>query len=83
MEAGKSFVQDEVEDLDEQPLVRHRSRRMSSGSVESAKDVEVIDDSPQLSPRLPNRSTSPERNGNAFHSEDVCFFYFVDYQFMV
>ena len=76
-------MQDEVDDLDEQPLVRHRSRRMSSGSVESAKDVEVIDDSPQLSPRLPNRSISPERNGNAFHSEDVCFFYFVDYQFTV
>lgn len=74
MEAGRSFIQDEVEDLDDQPLVRHRSRRMSSGSAESAKEVEVVEDSPPSSPRQPDRGASPVRNGDAFHSQDVCFF---------
>ncbi|XP_062074210.1 plant UBX domain-containing protein 8 [Humulus lupulus] len=70
LEAGSSFIQDETEDLEEQPLVRHRSRRMSSGSVESAQEVGVVEASPPLSPRQPIRSTSPQRNGEAFQSDD-------------
>ena len=74
MEPGSSLTQDELEDLEEQPLVRHRSRRMSSGSVESVQEVEVVEASPPLSPRQPNRNTSPQRDGDAFHSDDVCYF---------
>lgn len=74
MEAGRSLIQDEIEDSDEQPLVRNRSRQMSSGSGESAKEVGVVEASPPLSPRQPNSGTSPVRNGDAFPSEVVCSF---------
>ncbi|PON46235.1 UBX domain-containing protein [Trema orientale] len=70
LEAGSSFIQDETDDLEEQPLVRHRSRRMSSGSVESAQEVGVVEASPPLSPIQPSRGASPQHNGDAFHSDD-------------
>ncbi|KAK2664653.1 hypothetical protein Ddye_003227 [Dipteronia dyeriana] len=68
--AGSSSIQDEVEDVEEPPLVRHRSRHMSSGSVESSKEVEVIEDSPPSSPRQHDISNHPQHNGNAFPSDE-------------
>ncbi|GMN32304.1 hypothetical protein TIFTF001_003600 [Ficus carica] len=79
LEAGRSFIQDEVEDLDEQPLVRHRSRRMSSGSVESAKEVDSVEHSPPSSPRQPDRGASlwgglsPEEHDEAVMLEAAMF----------
>ncbi|TXG50983.1 hypothetical protein EZV62_023507 [Acer yangbiense] len=70
LEAGSSSIQDEAEDVEEPPLVRHRSRHMSSGSVESSKEVEVIEDSPPSSPRQHDISNHPQHNGNAFPSDE-------------
>lgn len=75
LEPGSSFVQDDIEDLEEQPLVRHRSRRMPSGFVESSKEVEVIEnleDSPPSSPRQLNRDNHPRHDGDSFPSDEVC-----------
>lgn len=74
LEAGTSFIQDDTDDLEEQPLVRHQSRRVSSGSVESSKEVEVIEDlevSPPSSPRQLNRGNHSQHNGDAFPSAEV------------
>lgn len=74
LEAGSSFIQDETEDLEEQPLVRHRSRHMSSASEESSKEVEVIENlevSPPSSPRQLNRGNQTQHNGNAFPSDEL------------
>ncbi|KAF3448497.1 hypothetical protein FNV43_RR09210 [Rhamnella rubrinervis] len=73
LEQGSSFIQDDIEDSEEQPLVRHRSRRMPSGSMESAKEVGVIEnleDSPPSSPRQLNRENHPQRNGDSFPSDE-------------
>ncbi|KAK3027552.1 hypothetical protein RJ639_042321 [Escallonia herrerae] len=43
LEAGGSSIQDEAEDAEEQPLVRHRSRHMSSDSVDTAKEMGEIE----------------------------------------
>ncbi|KAJ4981974.1 hypothetical protein NE237_032811 [Protea cynaroides] len=52
LEAGSSSVQDETaEDVEEQPLVRHRSRHVTFGSMESSKDIGEMMDSPPSSPR--------------------------------
>ncbi|MCL7022109.1 hypothetical protein MKW94_006334 [Papaver nudicaule] len=61
LEAGSSSVQDEAEDIEEQPLVRNRSRRVSSGSL---REVGEMDESPPASPgpQLP-------RNGDNFSAE--------------
>ncbi|KAG6636867.1 plant UBX domain-containing protein 8 [Carya illinoinensis] len=70
LEPGSSFIQEEAEDVEEQPLVRHRSRNMSSGSVESAKDVIVVDDSPPSSPGQHDLHNRPQHNRNAFPSDE-------------
>ncbi|XP_021666569.2 plant UBX domain-containing protein 8 isoform X2 [Hevea brasiliensis] len=67
---GKLSIQEESEDVDEQPLVRHRSRRTSSGSIESAREVGVIEASPPSSPGQSNISSHTQHNGNAFHSDE-------------
>lgn len=71
LEAGSSSIQDEAEDVEEQPLVRHRSRRVSSGSVESVKEVEEMEDSPPSSPGPHDVGSPPRHNGDAFHSDEV------------
>ncbi|XP_042478267.1 plant UBX domain-containing protein 8-like isoform X2 [Macadamia integrifolia] len=70
LEAGSSSVQDEAEDVDEQPLVRHRSRRVSFGSMESAKDVGEMTDSPPSSPRPHDVGTDQQRNRDNFPSDE-------------
>ncbi|XP_038688011.1 plant UBX domain-containing protein 8-like isoform X2 [Tripterygium wilfordii] len=69
MEAGSSYVPDEMEDVDEQPLIRHRPRRMPSGLVEFAR-VGVVEDSPPSSPGLLDTDDHPQRNGDAFPSDE-------------
>ncbi|KAF7810194.1 plant UBX domain-containing protein 8-like isoform X1 [Senna tora] len=71
-QAGSSSFQDEAEaeDVEEQPLVRNRSRRMSLGSTESAKDVEVIETSPLSSTGQQDSHNHPQHNGNSFTSDE-------------
>ncbi|KAK9716514.1 hypothetical protein RND81_06G238500 [Saponaria officinalis] len=59
-EAGSSSIRDVV-DVEEQPLVRHRSRDVSSGSVEV---------SPVASPPRPAADSQPQLNGSAFTSSE-------------
>ncbi|KAK3005502.1 hypothetical protein RJ639_016061 [Escallonia herrerae] len=59
---GGSSIQDEAEDLEEQPLVRHRSRRMSSDSVDTAKEMGEIEVSPPSSPPRDNSVSHPQQN---------------------
>ncbi|KAL5727665.1 hypothetical protein ACHQM5_000834 [Ranunculus cassubicifolius] len=69
LETGSSSVPDgEDEDIDEQPLVRLRSRRVSFGS-DSAKAPSVMDESPPLSPGRHNIGSQPQSNGSAFPAE--------------
>ncbi|XP_021648545.2 plant UBX domain-containing protein 8 isoform X2 [Hevea brasiliensis] len=67
---GRLSIREESEDVDEQPLVTHRSRRTSSGSIESAREVGVIEASPPSSPGQNNISNHSQHNGNAFHSDE-------------
>ncbi|XP_048230065.1 plant UBX domain-containing protein 8 [Ricinus communis] len=66
---GSLSIQEEAEDVEEQPLVRHRARRTSSGSVVSAREVGVIEASPPTSPGQNNLSSHPQRNGDSFSDE--------------
>lgn len=69
-EVGSSSIQDEAEDLEEEPLVWRRRKPISSGS-ETAQDVEERVVSPLSSPRQ-NLNHSP-RNGADFQSDEVFF----------
>ncbi|KAF6154448.1 hypothetical protein GIB67_028340 [Kingdonia uniflora] len=73
-EEGASPIQDEDEDEDEdvedQPLVRQRSRIVTSESMDSLKEAEeMADDSVPLSPRPHHTGSRPQRNEDPFHSE--------------
>ncbi|BFG31644.1 hypothetical protein CerSpe_179180 [Prunus speciosa] len=70
LEGGSSSIQDETEDVEEQPLVRHRSRRMSSGSVESAQDVGATEDSAPSSPGEQDMSNHPRHSGSVFPTDE-------------
>ena len=67
MEPGSSSIQEDAEDVEEQPLVRHRSQRVSFGS----DDVEVIEASPPSSPGRQDVGNQPQHNRNAFPSDEV------------
>ncbi|OMO79429.1 hypothetical protein CCACVL1_13680 [Corchorus capsularis] len=69
LEVGSSSARDEDEDVEEQPLVRHRSRQTSSASGESAKEVGVVESSPPSSPGQQDIGNHPPSNGNAFPDE--------------
>lgn len=68
MEVGGSSAQDEAEDIEEQPLVRHRSRPMSSGSVDIGGEVE---DSPPSSPLRDASNDLPQHTENEFRLDEV------------
>ncbi|KAJ6933549.1 hypothetical protein NC651_008826 [Populus alba x Populus x berolinensis] len=68
-EAGSSSIQDEAEDVEDQPLIRHRSRQPSSGSLESAREVGVVEASPPSSPGQSNIGSHPPHNRDAFSDE--------------
>ncbi|PQP96589.1 plant UBX domain-containing protein 8 isoform X2 [Prunus yedoensis var. nudiflora] len=70
LEGGSSSIQDETEDVEEQPLVRHRSRRMSSGSVESAQDVGATEDSAPSSPGEQDMGNHPRHSGSVFPTDE-------------
>lgn len=70
MEAGSTSFQDEVEDLEQDNLVRHRSKRKSLGYVEPAKGVEV-DVSLASSPKHSGAGNNSQHNGSIFRSDEV------------
>ncbi|KAE8712870.1 Plant UBX domain-containing protein 8 [Hibiscus syriacus] len=67
---GSSSIQDDAGDVEQQPLVRHRSRRTSSGSRESVKDIGAVEASPPSSPGQQDIGNRPQSNGNAFPSDE-------------
>ena len=63
---GSSSIPDEVEDIEEQPLVRNRIRYNASTSIDSPKDIpEVNNLTSPSSP--PHHQPQPQNNGNEFH----------------
>ncbi|KAG6788366.1 hypothetical protein POTOM_004431 [Populus tomentosa] len=68
-EAGSSSIHDEAEDVEEQPLIRHRSRQTSSGSMESAREAGAVEASPPSSPGRSNIGSHPLHNVDAFSDE--------------
>lgn len=68
---GGSSTQDEVEDIEDHPLVRHRSRRMSSGSVDSGTEIRDTGDSPPSSPQHDTGSDHPQHNETEVGLEEV------------
>ncbi|XP_010934464.1 plant UBX domain-containing protein 8 isoform X2 [Elaeis guineensis] len=68
-EEGNISVQEETEDVEEQPLVRHRSRRTSSGNAELAESGGLAY-SPPSSPQQNNIGSGPPYNGDAFRSDE-------------
>lgn len=65
LEEGSTSIEEEAEDIDEQPLVRHRSRRIASENAETAN----ITSSPPLSPHG-NDHVNHQPNGGAFQSDE-------------
>ncbi|KAE9614160.1 putative UBX domain-containing protein 2/7 [Lupinus albus] len=67
LQEGSSSFQDE--DVEEQPLVRNRTRHMPLGSTELARDDEVIE-----AGALPSvgqeSNNSPQHNENSFHTDE-------------
>ena len=71
LEAGSSSIRDDTEDVEEQPLVRHRSRRMPPGSVEPSKEVGPSETSTPSSPGEQDMGDQPSHDGGAFPSDEV------------
>ncbi|GFZ07049.1 ubiquitin-like superfamily protein [Actinidia rufa] len=67
---GSSSLQDEAEDVEEQPLVRH-SRHMSSASVGSDKESGEVEVTPPSSPGQQINISRPPNNRNDFHTDEV------------
>lgn len=73
-EAGSSSFQEEVYELDEQPLVRNRPRRRSSASPMANREVGESEASPALNPLQPTVASQSQTNGNVFPDEVINFF---------
>lgn len=67
---SSSVYEEETDDIEEQPLVRNRSRNVSTSSVDAIKDEEV-EVSPHASPQHPNNLDPPQVDGNNFQSDEV------------
>ncbi|KAL6174637.1 hypothetical protein ACLB2K_051283 [Fragaria x ananassa] len=70
LEAGSSSIRDDTEDVEEQPLVRHRSRRMPPGSVEPSKEVGPSETSTPSSSGEQDTGDHPSHDGGAFPSDE-------------
>ncbi|KAL1828399.1 hypothetical protein DCAR_0207603 [Daucus carota subsp. sativus] len=62
LEVGGSSTHDEVEDIEDHPLVRHRSRRMSSGSVDSGTEIRDNEGSPPTNPQHDTGTDHPQHH---------------------
>ncbi|KAI7738280.1 hypothetical protein M8C21_024377, partial [Ambrosia artemisiifolia] len=70
LQAGSSSIPDEVEEAEEQPLVRNRSRLMSSRSIDSAEDIEEVDLNLPSGLQQPANTNQPENNRSDFPSDE-------------
>ncbi|CAI9771765.1 unnamed protein product [Fraxinus pennsylvanica] len=73
LEVGSSSIQDEAEDADEHPLVRHgrRQSQVSSGSADTTtQNIKEIDVSPPSSPRQHDSIRHMQHNGSDFPSDE-------------
>ncbi|CAI8609719.1 unnamed protein product [Vicia faba] len=72
LQAGSLSFKDEDEDVDveEMPLVRHRSRNVSLGSTGPGKDVDVIESSTLPSTTRQESSSPPPQNDVSFPSDE-------------
>jgi hypothetical protein len=68
---GANF-QEDIEDDDEQPLVRHHSRRVRGRTTTYPVEALQMADSPPLSPQPHNIGNDHQHNGG-FPSEVFCF----------
>ncbi|XP_058086722.1 plant UBX domain-containing protein 8-like isoform X2 [Magnolia sinica] len=69
LEAGNTSIQDDAEDVEEQPLVRHRSIPHSSGTAEPAAEIgEMVDSLASIS-RTNDGTSHLQNNGDAFPDE--------------
>ncbi|XP_027334426.1 plant UBX domain-containing protein 8-like isoform X2 [Abrus precatorius] len=69
LQAGSLSFHDEAEDVEEQPLVRNRSRHISSGPTGLGNDAEFIEGS-TLPSTAAQDSSNPQHNGNSFPSDE-------------
>ncbi|XP_073312845.1 plant UBX domain-containing protein 8-like isoform X1 [Primulina huaijiensis] len=69
LEAGGSSIQVDAEDVENQPLVRRRRRRVSSVPVETNKDIEKAAASPPSSPQEHNNVNHSQHNGDDFAAD--------------
>ncbi|XP_057463489.1 plant UBX domain-containing protein 8-like isoform X1 [Actinidia eriantha] len=69
LDVGSSSLQDEAEDVEEQPLVRH-SRHMSSASVGSDKETGEVEVTPPSSPGQQINISRPPNNRNDLHTDE-------------
>ncbi|GFP85174.1 scarecrow-like protein 28 [Phtheirospermum japonicum] len=70
LEPGRTSLQDEDEDLEEQPLVRRRRRRVSSGPINTANNTEEVDVTAPSSPRQQDNVRDSEENRSVFPSDE-------------
>ncbi|GER44542.1 UBX domain-containing family protein [Striga asiatica] len=69
LEHGGTSLQDEADDVEELPLVRHRRRRVSSGLIDTANNIEEDEVSPPSSPPQHDHVHDPQHDRSEFPSE--------------
>ncbi|XP_050377305.1 plant UBX domain-containing protein 8 [Argentina anserina] len=70
LEAGSSSVRDDIEDVEEQPLVRQRSMHMPPGSVEPSQEVGPSEAVAPSSAGVQDMDNHPSHDGGAFPSDE-------------
>ncbi|GER30379.1 UBX domain-containing family protein [Striga asiatica] len=70
LEHGGTSFQDKAEDADDLTLGRHRRRRVSSGHLDTANNVEVVEVSPPSSPPQHDHFHDPQRDRSDFPSNE-------------
>ncbi|KAL8210086.1 hypothetical protein R6Q57_006818 [Mikania cordata] len=70
LEVEISSIPDEVEEAEEQPLVRNRGRLMSSRSIDSAEDIVEVDLNLPSSLQQPSNTNYPANIRSDFPSEE-------------
>ncbi|KAL0408337.1 UNVERIFIED_CONTAM: Plant UBX domain-containing protein 8 [Sesamum radiatum] len=67
---GNTSVEDEAEDDEELPLVRHRRRCVSTGPISTAQNIEGIEVTPPSSPRCHDNIHRLQHDGSDFPSDE-------------
>lgn len=70
---GGSSTQNEDEDIEDQPLVRHKSRQMSAGSVDSDTEFQDTKVGSSSNPQKDTGSGDPQHNEIDIGLDEVHF----------